>query len=143
MLASGKIKNYQLVVGGLSLLAFPATLLFFKMGLGPEWGYLSIIIFSIVCFIARLPFIKKMLPGFFVHMLLKKALIPIFFSTISVVVIAYFINLSIQNSSFVVFVLKVALIVFSCCIVVFFIGFSKEEKSKVLEIVKNKIVKKK
>lgn len=143
MLASGKIKNYQLVVGGLSLLAFPATWIFFELGLGPEWGYLSIILFSIVCFIARLPFIKKMLPDFSIHVFLGKALLPIFISAIPVIVIAYLINIGIQNSSFVFFILKVIIIILLSCILVFCLGFSKEERTKVEEMVKNKIEKKK
>lgn len=64
MLATGNIKRYQIVVGSLSILAFPIAYIFFKCGLPVEYGYVSTIIMSIVCLGARLVMLRDMIPQF-------------------------------------------------------------------------------
>lgn len=64
MLATGNIKKYQIIVGGLSVIAFPTTYVLYKLGLPVEFGYVSTIVFSLVCFFARLVLLRGMIADF-------------------------------------------------------------------------------
>lgn len=53
MHASGKVRDYQLVVGGISLLTLPVAYLFLKLGYPPCSAMIVGIFFSILCLMAR------------------------------------------------------------------------------------------
>ena len=57
--ATGQIRNYQLVVGGILLLNFPLSYICLKTGLPPESTYIVAILVAIQCMIARLLFVRK------------------------------------------------------------------------------------
>jgi O-antigen/teichoic acid export membrane protein len=59
-LATGKIRDYQLAVGGLYLMNFPLSYLFLKMGYMPEVTMMVAIVISLCCLLLRLFFLKKM-----------------------------------------------------------------------------------
>jgi hypothetical protein len=52
--ASGKIKIYQIVVGGLLLCILPVSYLFLKLGYPPQITFYVSIVFSILALFARL-----------------------------------------------------------------------------------------
>lgn len=54
MLATGRIRNYQLVVGGIQLLNIPLSYIFLKMGAKPEITVVVALMLSQVCLFARL-----------------------------------------------------------------------------------------
>lgn len=54
MLATGRIRNYQLVVGGIQLLNIPLSYVFLKLGALPEITVVVAIALSQVCLFARL-----------------------------------------------------------------------------------------
>lgn len=56
--ATGNIRNYQLVVGGLYLLNLPFSYLLLKMGMIPEVTLVVAIVIAIACMIARLCFLR-------------------------------------------------------------------------------------
>ena len=57
--ATGKIRNYQLVVGGILLLNFPLSYFFLTARFAPEATYIVAISVAICCMIARLMFVRK------------------------------------------------------------------------------------
>ena len=59
MHASGKVKDYQIVVGGLSLLTLPFAYLLLKMGYSPTSALVASLIISIVCLFARTALLSK------------------------------------------------------------------------------------
>lgn len=59
-LATGKIRNYQIVVGGTQMLNFPISYLLLKWGYFPEITVVIAIIISQICFFERLLFLRKM-----------------------------------------------------------------------------------
>lgn len=61
MLATGKIKDYQIVVGGLGMLVFPASFVAFKYGLPAEAAYVINIIVFVLQLVCRLFFMKSMI----------------------------------------------------------------------------------
>lgn len=59
-LATGKIRNYQLAVGGTLLLNFPLSYLALKLGFAPESTLIVAIFISVCCMVLRLLFLRKM-----------------------------------------------------------------------------------
>jgi O-antigen/teichoic acid export membrane protein len=57
-LATGKVKNFQLVVGGFVMLNFPLSYLFLKLGFMPEVVFIIAIIVSLLSLYIRLVFLK-------------------------------------------------------------------------------------
>lgn len=73
--ATGKIKVYQLVIGGLSILILPVSYLFFKFGYPPESTFIVSISFAVVAFVFRLLFIKRQMPEFPIRQFIQEILI--------------------------------------------------------------------
>lgn len=61
MLATGKIRNYQIIVGGLQMMNFPLSYLFLKIGFLPEVVVMIAITLSIICLGARLIMLRSMI----------------------------------------------------------------------------------
>lgn len=61
MLATGDIRNYQIVVGGLQLLNFPLSYAALKIGLAPEYTMVIAIAISIINLFVRLLFLQNMI----------------------------------------------------------------------------------
>ena len=57
--ATGNIRNYQLVVGGILLLNFPLSYFCLKSGFRPESTYVVAIVVAVMCMITRLCFLRK------------------------------------------------------------------------------------
>lgn len=58
-LATGKIRNYQIVVGCMQLMNLPLSYMCLKLGLSPEFVYIIAILVSLLCLILRLLFLHK------------------------------------------------------------------------------------
>lgn len=61
MLATGKIRKYQIIVGGLQMMNFPLSYLFLKMGFLPEVVVMVAIFLSLICLGARLILLRDMI----------------------------------------------------------------------------------
>ena len=131
--ATGKIKKYQIVVGGTKLLALPLTYLFLKLGCNPTIGIVINMIIEIVCLFLRLYFVKKML-NFDVKDFLNDVVIKsVFVLSISLVLpfmmkqylpeLNVFLHLSIVTVSCFI----------SCCLCIYYYGLSKNEKTLIIE----------
>lgn len=59
-LATGKLRNYQLAVGGMYLMNFPLSYLCLKLEYPPESVLIVALIVAICCFFLRLVFLRKM-----------------------------------------------------------------------------------
>ena len=59
MHASGKVKTYQIVVGGISLLTLPIVYYFLRLGYPPYYAMFITTIMSIVCHFARLIILNR------------------------------------------------------------------------------------
>ncbi len=61
-LATGNIRNYQLIVGGLQIMNIPVSYVILKFGGIPETILFVAIFFSVLCLIARLIMLKRIIP---------------------------------------------------------------------------------
>lgn len=84
MLATGRIKKYQIMMGSIYIMSFILCFIFFKIGLGPEWGYISTILALFVGMFVRLYLLRSMISGFSIFSFIKgaifKVIIVIFFT---------------------------------------------------------------
>ena len=60
-LATGRIRNYQLAVGGMLMMNFPLSYCCIKMGYPPEATFIVAILISICCMVTRLLFLRKLI----------------------------------------------------------------------------------
>lgn len=95
MLATGDIKKYQIIVGGLGMLVFPMAWLFFYLGLPPETAYLSTIIVFICQLLCRLKMLRDMIglsPMDYLGEVLLKIIIVTVLASIIPVMITYMLD---------------------------------------------------
>ena len=76
MLATGRIKYYQIVVGSLALLTFPLTWIALKLGMKPEITYYILFCIDIARWVFQLLFLRK-LANLDIEYYLKKSMLPV------------------------------------------------------------------
>lgn len=135
--ASGKIKAYQLIVSTMQLLVLPISFVFLKMGSSPEVVMYVSIAVAIMSFIPQL-FIARKIISLPIYMYLKDVILyVIMVSTVSLIVpvfIHYNMDYSIER--FIIVTLSGILV---SILTILAIGLSREERSIIFTIIKNKI----
>ena len=129
MLATGKIRNYQLVVGGLQMMNLPLSYIFLRLGYPPESIFIIAIFVSVCCEMARLYMLRGM-----INLSVGSFLREVYFNVIFVTVIASIIPIAVST------ILPDNLIGFIgsciCCIIsasasILFIGLTKAELKRI------------
>jgi hypothetical protein len=139
--ATGKIRNYQIVVGGILLMNFPISYILLRMGYFPEITVIVAIIISQLCLAARLAFLRnsiKLPVAFFV----KKVYCNIIFVSISALVIPLLCHLLIDNN-LMRFITVCIVSVITSTLAIYFIGCNKDERAlakRYISNIKNKIL---
>lgn len=139
MLATGHIKKYQIIVGTLSMLAFPMTFFFFKLGLPCEYGYVSMILFSLLCFIARVYLLKDMVPNFSVYVFVNKALFPIIYSIFPIIFLLYYLHIKFVVNDFITFAVNIILSVLISLGFILFFGVTRQERLYLKNFIRSKV----
>ena len=125
--ATGKIRNYQLLVGGLQLLNFPISYCLLHIVFFPEIIMIVAIILTQVCLGARLYMLQKIikLPT---KVFLKKVYLNIIIvSTLSSIIpVLLFRNTSDTLSKF---ILSSSISVICCIIIIYYIGCNSTERN--------------
>lgn len=138
--ASGKIKLYQGVVGGLLLLILPISYLFLKMGYPPQITLYVNIVVSIIALFARLKIISPL-----VNLSIKEYLKNVVLRIIPVVLIAIIFPFIIQyffHAGLIRLVLVVLSSIISVLVSIFLVGMNKNEQlfiQRKLELLYSKI----
>jgi len=132
--ASGKIKLYQSIVGGLLILNLPVSYLFLKLGFQPQVTIFVSISISIIALFARLKIIKGLVylntADYFKNVIFK--IIPVIF--IAVILPGFIIYLLPIN--FTRLLLSCIIAVTSVGLTVFFIGLSHSEQQFMVKSLK-------
>ena len=133
-LATGRIRNYQIVVGGTQMLNFPISYIFLRLGYFPEVTLIVAIIISLLCLTERLLFLRSMvkLPSlkFTKEVLLSTTLVTMVASLLPA--IAFF-NINNATSRF---ILVCAASVLSSITTIYLIGLNREEKRLAMQYVR-------
>lgn len=134
-LATGNIRNYQLVVGGIQMLNLPFSYIILTFYERPETIFIVAIIVSHLCLASRLYMLRKII-DFSVGLFLKKVYINIisvfFISSIIPICISLLIESEILN-----FIIITIISIISSILTIFFIGLHKTERYYILEKVRN------
>ncbi len=139
--ATGRIRNYQLVVGGLLLLNFPLSYLMLYLGFMPEITLVVAIFVGVICLIARLCFLRHT-----IKLPVRDYILYVIFNTIVVTLLSAILPAIcycfIEQYVIRFFVVCVSSVVMSG-MVVYFVGCNKFERNMVRSYVikfKNKIL---
>lgn len=126
MLATGHIRNFQIIVGGLNLLNLPLSYIALRMGAIPESVVVVAILLSIMCIAARVLLLRGMI-GLSVRAFISK----VYLNVIGVSIISALLPLYISHrlsESFLHFVI-VSVVALACTLLsILFVGCSRSER---------------
>lgn len=136
-LATGNIRNYQLVVGGLQLLNIPVSYAFLKAGAAPEVTVMVAIAISQICFFARLVMLKGMI-GLPIGDFLKKVYMNVLGTTALSLVIPFAVQRFLPETIW-GFIASVTLCVVSAGLSVLSFGLSRGERHEISRWINNTV----
>ncbi len=125
-LATGNIKRYQIIVGGVHLLHLPLSYLMLKLGFSAPIVYVVTIFLSMVCLAARLYMLRGM-----IGLSAKSFLSNVFFNVLVVSALSAILPILVRfnvSDDFFGFVLVSAVSVISTLMVIYFIGCNNKER---------------
>ena len=125
-LATGNIRNYQLVVGGLQMLNLPFAYVALKLGGPPESIFIIAIIISQSCLYSRLYMLRNMI-GLSARAFIKNVYSNILLVCLVSSLMPIWISYSTENN-FTNFIITSLTAVLSCGFSILFIGCNKEER---------------
>ena len=131
MLATGNIRNYQIIVGGLQMMNLPISYILLKYDFCPETVFIVAIVISQCCLLTRLIMLRKMI-NLKVFQFFKQVYANVLGVSFLAMIIPLFVGNYMQEG-FLRFI-TISLISLLCSFVVeFFIGCKKEERLFVIE----------
>jgi O-antigen/teichoic acid export membrane protein len=126
MLATGNIKKYQIIVGGLQMLNLPFSYIALKMGFSPQSTLVIAIFFSFVCLGARLWLLRELIglsAKYYLRKVLGNVMLVSLLSLISPMIVFYIMNDCLLR------LLVVCIVSFISTGTIFiFLGLSQEER---------------
>ncbi len=136
MLATGRIRNYQLAVGGLQLLNLPVSYVCLKLGAMPEVTVVVAIVISQLCFFLRLFMLRGMM-----NLNVGKYITDVYLKVLLVAALAVAVPLltgRLLPVGFPGFCISVLLCV--CCSVlsIAFVGCSKAERHEMVTMIRRR-----
>ena len=140
MLATGKIKKYQILAGGLNLMNFPLSYLALFVGCSAYSTMYIAIVISVGCLFLRLFLLKEMLNLPSLEFIKKVLLNIIIVSVMSSIVPLLLKSIIVEQNILTLFV-SITACFLSTSIMVFFLGCNTKERNILLSFVKNKILK--
>lgn len=143
MFATGRIRNYQIIVGGIQMMIFPLSYLALYWGTIPEMTMYITIVISQLCLYSRLVMLKGMI-GLPIAKYIKKVYLNILCVSVAAILLPCMAYYSLPTS-FLRFLLVSAICIINTLLSIFYIGCSSKERSFILQkalIFKNKILKK-
>lgn len=137
--ATGNVRNYQLIVGGINLLNLPVSYLLLKLGFEAEFFLYVAIFFSCVCLVARLIMLKKNM-NFDINKFVSQVIVNCFIVSLFSWSIPYVFS-CIIDSSLESFMAISIICIFNTSLILLFLGCNKRERNLVFNKTKN-IIKK-
>lgn len=131
MLATGNIRNYQIIVGGLQMLNLPVSYIMLRMGCIPETVLIVAIIISQCCLAARLIMLRKMI-GLSARNYLKKVYMNVIGVTLLSAIIPIIAVYNLKES-FVSFIFVTILSLISTTLILFYVGCTSNERVFIIE----------
>lgn len=139
--ATGDIRNYQIVVGGVLLLTIPITYTFLKLGFPIYYAYVSILITSVLAFVARMVMLKGSIPYWKSRDFIMNTVVRCLLATAAGFIMPTILHYTVPHT--IISVLAqcvVGTIWCACCI--FLLAMNKSEQLAVKEMIINKMINK-
>lgn len=136
-LATGNIRNYQIIVGGLQLLNLPVSYMFLKYGAPAQATVAVSIVISQICLVARLKLLQKM-----IGLSPKAFFAQVYIKVLGVSVVSLMLPLLLHNrmpGGFAGFCLSVMLCIVCAGISILYIGCTKTERKDLVSMLLNRI----
>lgn len=128
--ATGQIRNYQLIVGGILLLTLPIAYIFLKVGLPIYYTYVAFIITSLGAFVARMVMLQGAIPLWSTRDFLFRSVSRCIAATAVGFALPVFIHLYMPDTIW--YALAQCAIGFMwTCACVYLIAFNKQEKEAI------------
>ena len=141
IMATGKIRNYELSISAIQLLNMPISYVCLYLGVLPEMTIVVSIFLSLICFFVRLFLLNR-----YIHIKIGKVIVHLGMCILCVISISYcilyYILLVIENDSFWGFLIKLLCCIFVCIITSFIIGLNRDERVYVIKKIREKYEKK-
>lgn len=131
LLATGKVKRYQLVNGTYFLMTIPVVYVVMVLGYGPEMAFVVSLLFSIVGHFTRLILIS-MVVGFSMVDYLCNVTFRVFLVTLLSLLVS-FVFQNYKNYTFFWFLLDCVVTVLSVIVITYLIALTKEERRIVIK----------
>ena len=133
--ASGKIKLYQSVVGGILLLNVPVSYIFLKLGYEPTVTLIVMIVISQIALLARLLILRRLIQ-FSARNYVKRVVLNVLSVALIAITIAYFVTQVIVLPELLHFVVTCALTVLVAILCIYFIGLNVRERHFIISKLK-------
>lgn len=133
-LATGRIRNYQLTVGGLMLLNIPVSYIWLRHGAAPEITVVVAIIISIICLVARLIMLRQMI-GLSVRRFVSDVFLRIFSVTAVSLLLPSLLHLSLPEGLG-GFAVSLAACVLSVIFSTLYLGMPASERKEFIHMLK-------
>ncbi|MBO5815982.1 MAG: lipopolysaccharide biosynthesis protein [Bacteroidales bacterium] len=136
-LATGNIRNYQIIVGGLQLLNLPVSYVFLKYGAPAQSTVAVSIVISQICLVARLMLLRKM-----VGLSPKEFFGQVYIKVCAVSVVSLVLPLfasSLMPEGFAGFCASALLCVICAGISILYIGCTRSERKEMLSMILSRI----
>ena len=134
MLATGKIRNYQIIVGGIQLLNLPISYILLRIGYPPASVFVVALLFSFACLAARIYMLRNM-----INLSIKEFIKNVYFKIILVSIISPILPLILTpytDNSFLGFAISCSLCLILSTTTIYFIGCNKQERIYITNILK-------
>lgn len=130
MLATGKIRNYQLIVGGLQMMNLPISYILLRMGMFPEIVIVVAIVISQCCLVARLLMLRGM-----IRLSIREYLKKVYINVLTVTIVAAVLPFGITNlliESFLNFILLSLVTLICTGFTIYYVGCNTTERKFIL-----------
>lgn len=131
-LATGNIRNYQLIVGGLQLLNIPVSYLFLKDGAAPESVIAVAIGISQICLVARLLLLRGMI-GLPVGVFFRKVYLKVLAVAAVAIMLPWILN-GHMPEGFAGFLTSALTCAAAAGLSVMFVGMDKSERNSIVSL---------
>lgn len=131
--ATGNVKGFSSVMAMITISVFPITYIGFKIGLQVEIAYVVYILIYSTLIIVRMLFLKKLV-GLLPILYVRSVLLPVMLVTISACILPLLVH-NCMDSSFVRLFSVCIVSILSACMIIYFVGLTKGERSFISGIV--------
>lgn len=138
--STGKIKYYQIVVGGINLMILPICYILFKRGMSPMWGYWVILIIALITIVIKAIILSKLMTFKIFYYIKDVLFVVLLISTISII-FPYYFHIKIEES-FLRLIIVGFVSVISNILFIYLLGLKKDERVRIIYYIKNKLASK-